>query len=398
MSLRLRHTAHQIPPDILNNAELNADVSKLPSNYNFEIHKSIWRIKKTESKRVALQFPEGLLLYACAIADILESHTDAEVLIMGDVTYGACCIDDLSAKAMACDLMIHYGHSCLVPIDKTEGINMLYVFVDIKIDTAHFIDTLLYNFTKDTSLILVSTIQFVSALQAAARALRENGYQVTIPQAKPLSPGEILGCTSPVVGSPSDAIVYLGDGRFHLESIMIHNPSNAAFRYNPYGKEFTQEYYESEKMHKNRLSAIAKASKAKVFGLILGTLGRQGSTTVFDRLKESLTEHGCKYIMVLLSEIFPDKLAEFHEVDAWVQVACPRLSIDWGTAFNKPLLTPYEVSVALKKVEWRERYPMDFYAYDSAGNWTVNNVDNRPVWKPKNRVPRKHVTIEVEKS
>lgn len=102
--------------------------------------------------------------------------------------------------------------------------------------------------------------------------------------------------------------------------------------------------------------------------------------------------------MVLLSEIFPDKLAEFYEVDAWVQVACPRLSIDWGTAFNKPLLTPYEVSVALKKVEWRERYPMDFYAYDSAGNWTVNNVDNRPVWKPKNRVPRKHVTIEVEKS
>lgn len=28
----------------------------------------------------------------------------------------------------------------------------------------------------------------------------------------------------------------------------------------------------------------------------------------------------------------------------WVQVACPRLSIDWGEAFSKPLLTPYEVS------------------------------------------------------
>lgn len=27
----------------------------------------------------------------------------------------------------------------------------------------------------------------------------------------------------------------------------------------------------------------------------------------------------------------------------WVQVACPRLSIDWGEAFSKPLLTPYEV-------------------------------------------------------
>lgn len=29
----------------------------------------------------------------------------------------------------------------------------------------------------------------------------------------------------------------------------------------------------------------------------------------------------------------------------WVQVACPRLSIDWGLAFDKPLLTPYEVSL-----------------------------------------------------
>lgn len=28
---------------------------------------------------------------------------------------------------------------------------------------------------------------------------------------------------------------------------------------------------------------------------------------------------------------------------SWVQVACPRLSIDWGYAFPKPLLSPYEV-------------------------------------------------------
>ena len=25
--------------------------------------------------------------------------------------------------------------------------------------------------------------------------------------------------------------------------------------------------------------------------------------------------------------------------DAWVQLACPRLSIDWGMAFSKPLIT-----------------------------------------------------------
>lgn len=75
MSLHLKLTAHQIPKDILENAELNKDIDQLPSNYNFEIHKSIWRIKKTNAKRIALQFPEGLLLYACTIADILEKYT-----------------------------------------------------------------------------------------------------------------------------------------------------------------------------------------------------------------------------------------------------------------------------------------------------------------------------------
>ena len=32
---------------------------------------------------------------------------------MGDVTYGACCVDDYTARALGCDMMVHYGHSCL---------------------------------------------------------------------------------------------------------------------------------------------------------------------------------------------------------------------------------------------------------------------------------------------
>lgn len=136
-----RRIATQIPRDISENADLNSSISSLPSNYNFEIHKTIWRAKQTEAKCVALQFPEGLLMFACTIADIVERFTGAETIIMGDVTYGACCVDDFTARALGADLMVHYGHSCLVPID-TTSIKMLYVFVDIKIDNQHVIDTL----------------------------------------------------------------------------------------------------------------------------------------------------------------------------------------------------------------------------------------------------------------
>lgn len=45
-----------------------------------------------------------------------------------------------------------------------------------------------------------------------------------------------------------------------------------------------------------------------------------------------------------VAEVSPPKLAALsHGVDAWVQIACPRLSIDWGEGFTKPTLNPYEV-------------------------------------------------------
>lgn len=218
-----------VPKEISEDPELIQAISVLPQNYNFEIPKTIWRIKRCNSKCVALQFPEGLLIFALTISDILEKFTGVQIIIMGDVTYGACCVDDFTAKALGADLMVHYGHSCLIPINVTENINMLYIFVDIKIDTLHVINTIERNFDKNTPLALISTIQFVATLQSIASDLKTLGYCIEIPQCKPLSPGETLGCTSPKIKN-SQIVVFIGDGRFHLESVMIANPTLKFFR------------------------------------------------------------------------------------------------------------------------------------------------------------------------
>ncbi|MCJ8740103.1 hypothetical protein PDJAM_G00054970 [Pangasius djambal] len=372
-----RRVANQIPDEILKDPELQEAVSVLPSNYNFEIHKTIWRVRQAKAKRVALQLPEGLQMFACVIADIIERFTGADTLVMGDVTYGACCVDDFTARALGADFMVHYGHSCLIPIDATAGIKMLYVFVDIQMDMAHFLDTLRFNFPPGCSLALVSTIQFVAALQAVSAELKPD-YEVLVPQCRPLSPGEILGCTSPSLDKHVNAIIYLGDGRFHLESIMIANPDVPAYRYDPYSKVFSREYYDHEAMRANRRQAIETARSAQRWGLILGTLGRQGNPKILEHLEEKLKALGRSFTRVLLSEIFPSKLALMADVDTWVQIACPRLSIDWGTAFSKPLLSPYEAAVALQQTGWQEVYPMDFYSNQSLGPWTPNHPDNQP--------------------
>ncbi|KZP12100.1 Diphthamide synthesis [Athelia psychrophila] len=482
--------AHQIPEDILSDALLNDAIKQLPSNYSFEIHKTIHHVRKNAATMVGLQLPEGLQMFACVIADIIERFTNALAVIMGDVTYGACCIDDYTAVALGCDMMVHYGHSCLVPMDQTK-IKTLYVFVEIAVDSNHLAQTIRLNFPNNrqrfheslldseetdsqiptgqiigksrhlrieaasaeesaahgngtgstpsaepTRLALVSTIQFVAALQQlkeditaedVAVANRPAGlledsvahestgnevgnspplvwsgkYEATIPRSKPLSPGEILGCTAPRLGDV-DALVYLGDGRFHLESIMIANPTVPAFRYDPYSKKLTRERYDHGEMRTvrdqavqtarqsiealpaSRPSLVAHKDAPPLWGVILGTLGRQGSFRQLQAITNQLSSSRTPipFIPILLSELSPSKLALFNpHISTFVQTSCPRLSIDWGYAFDKPLLSPYETAVAVgKAVGWMDKqdgaeggiYPMDFYAAGSP--WAISRA------------------------
>ena len=69
---RTRAAANKVPDDILNDPELRLAMEVLPDNYNLEIPKTIWRIKRDGFKRVALQMPEGLTMFSTTISDIIE--------------------------------------------------------------------------------------------------------------------------------------------------------------------------------------------------------------------------------------------------------------------------------------------------------------------------------------
>ena len=93
-------------------------------------------------------------MHAGLIADLIQtfcSSSDCIVscLILGDVTYGACCIDDLASRKLGCDFVVHYGHSCLVPIPDMTIKNVLYVFVEIGIDVRHLLETIAFNVEPD---------------------------------------------------------------------------------------------------------------------------------------------------------------------------------------------------------------------------------------------------------
>lgn len=60
-------------------------------------------------------------------------------------------------------------------------------------------------------------------------------------------------------------------------------------RYDPYSKVFSQEHYAHDRMREARQAAIRSATRAQCWGLLLGTLGRQGSPAILQVLLGPLT-------------------------------------------------------------------------------------------------------------
>ena len=357
---------------------LTLSISKLPNNYNFEIYKSLDKIKKIKNKkkskvRIALQFPDGLMCFSILISDILTTFGKCETIILGDITYGACCIDDIDCQFLDCDLLIHYCHSCLVPSTKCL-VEILYVFVEINIDINHLVKTIEYNFDNSNYLYLLSSIQFNSSLFLLKRKLIEKGYdknKLIIPQCKPRVQGEVLGCTSPILNKKNENnyVIFICDGRFHMESVMIQNPLFKYYQYNPFNHRFTIEEYNYKLMKNIRYKQMEIFKNINYIGIIFGTLGRQGNPSILKRLCSLLNKNNKKYIIIMLNEITQNKIINYNKCECFIQLACPRLSIDWSDQFTKPMLTPYEIYLILEPKKYKnDIYEMNNYSNET-GEW-----------------------------
>lgn len=230
--------------------------------------------------------PDGFMIFSILIADILENFAGCECIVLGDITYGACCVDDLGSQALECDFIIHYGHSCLVPVTDT-CVKSMYVFVDIRIDLDHLVKTIEFNFLDKTKpLHIMGSIQYNNSVFLCKKELVEKGYsRIIIPQTKPRSSGEVLGCTSPnipLANNPDEdnIIIFICDGRFHMESAMIANSEFTFYQYNPFTNVLSLEKYDTELMKAIRLKMINLCRKAKTIGIIFGILGRQGNADI----------------------------------------------------------------------------------------------------------------------
>jgi 2-(3-amino-3-carboxypropyl)histidine synthase len=307
-------------------------------NYDFNITKICNMIRNNKYKIVGLQFPEGLKLYATRVAQQIEKTTDILTIISGDPCYGACDLA-LDLKKLGVDAIFHFGHSQIPHSD--------VIFVEVQPTTEFdisFIDPKMMDYA---TLCVVTTIQHMQLVKNKLKEIEK------IVGKKVIFGGCVKGCDFTSVKSVDvECYLFIGDGDFHPLGISLTTTKKvvSADLYRKVTKDITDLKHQ---ILKQRWGAIVKTRDSKSITILVSTKSGQCRPSLAIDLRKKINDSGKLCNIVALREIVPENLKVF-KTDIFVCVGCPRIPIDDYLKFDKPIITPIELEIALRYRKWED--------------------------------------------
>jgi len=319
--------------------------------FDFEEERIKQEIARLGAKRVLLQLPEGLKPEAPRLAEII-GKCGALPIISADPCYGACDIAVNEAESLGADLIVHFGHSKLV---KREPIPTIYVEARATVTVEKAVRKSLPLLSKYGKIGLATSVQHLQALNQAREILIRAGKAVIIGDGGQMGyAGQVSGCNYSNVKSIADevdAFLFVGGGVFHALGIAL-STSKPTFIADPYDNRAFAVNDEAQKILKKRWACIEEAQSAKAFGVFVGLKPGQKRLDPALRVKTLAEKNGKAAYLLAAREITPETLLEFPSIDAYVNTACPRISLEASGKFSKPVLTINEFMVASGESLW----------------------------------------------
>jgi 2-(3-amino-3-carboxypropyl)histidine synthase len=322
----------------------------------FQVEESriIGEVKRRGSKRVLLQMPEGLKPLGFRLAKLLENQEGVEVFVSGDPCYGACDLALGPKSHIEADLLIHIGHA-EIP-GEFPGENVLYIEARADASIDELVDQAAGMLNTEHMIGLASNIQHIHQLDQAKEILEKHGKEVLIGRASGWLryPGQVLGCDYGSVRSIAekvDAIVVLSGGDFHALGIPLATGKRTIV-VDPFERTARDMTDACKRLLRKRWLNIEKFKVIKRVGIIVGLKSSQMNISLARRLKQLLEDNGQSAILICASEVIPETLESFVDLEGYVEVSCPRISTDDQERYRKPILNPEELMIALGKKSW----------------------------------------------
>ena len=319
--------------------------------FDFEDERIKQEIAKLDAKRVLLQLPEGLKPEAPRLAKIVEK-SGALPIISADPCYGACDLPTAEAERLGIDLIVHFGHAKLL---KHEQVPTVYVEARATVTVDEAVEKAVQLLSKYGKIGLATTVQHVQTLDEAREILVRAGKTVVVGDAGRVNyPGQVMGCDYSNVRSVAkdvEAFLFVGGGRFHALGIAL-STSKPTIIADPYENRAYAIDEEAQRILKQRWASVEEAKHAKTFGVLIGLKIGQRRLEDALKVKEIAEKNGKAAFLFAIKEILPEALMEFPSVDAYVNTACPRISLDAPSKFLKPVLTVNEFMVVCGESTW----------------------------------------------
>ncbi|HMB46054.1 MAG TPA: diphthamide biosynthesis enzyme Dph2 [Candidatus Methanoperedens sp.] len=314
----------------------------MKNHFDFDLGRIKEIIKENHHRTVGLQFPEGFKRRAIMIAGELEDDTGSDIIISGNPCFGACDIDTTLAGKV--DVMFHFGHS---KMGKFE--NVVFIEARSSVDVLQCVKIALPIF-KTKKIGLITTVQHIHKLEEIARFLDENGKKGISGKGdiRVNYPGQVLGCNFSAARLECEEYLYIGSGIFHPLGVAIATGKKVVAA-DPYLNQVIE--VSPEKFIRKRSGYIAKSMDAKVFGVVVSSKSGQNRIDLARKLSGMARRHGKKAQIIMMDLVTPEQLLAF-KVDAYVNTACPRITIDDAERFHVPVLSPSEFEIVLGERKW----------------------------------------------
>lgn len=335
-------------------------------DYRFDIQELITWVEENYFKNLAIQLPTGLRLDSYKLISLLENELGISIILLADPCFGACDLPDKRIEQLSLDGIAHFGHA-EIPSCPQGKVPVKYFELRSKIIPSLYhgqrnkLKIIRDEFKIPSKIGLLTTIQYINSLDNVKSELEQEGFRVKIGSGDERIKynGQVLGCnfsTAKSIMSDVSGFLFIGDGQFHPLGVALVT-DKAVLAFDPLADKIQNIVEFKEKILRQRSGAIAKAKECSNFGIIVTTKPGQNRFKYALKIKEKLQRHKHHGTLITMDNITPETL-DYLPFQAYINTACPRLTIDDYLIYKKTMITPIELEIALGEKPW-ECYQFD---------------------------------------
>ena len=366
----------------------------------YEIQRTLEEIRRHSWRKVALQFPDEMLCDSVRVLQLLarglrhilpgpelphdqerNSHSSPEkftsnvsqlniddvgvtvkLTILADTSYGSCCVDEIAAEHVEADAVMHYGRACLSP---TTRLPVIYIFTRQSLDREEVVASFKDTFPdKCNKIVLTADMAYAHHVRPICQELSDQGYngvfaaEIIHDPASPIPnrtvPKEVQEGSETLkdwrlfhISEPPASLLLTLSSR--LCEIRIYSTDDKTDG----GSVTHSTAANSSILLRRRYALVTSLATVPIWGILINTLSVKNYLHIVELVKSQIAAAGKKSYVFVVGKLNAAKLANFSEVGGWVVIGCWESSLVDSKDFYKPVVTPFELELALRRDEER---------------------------------------------